>query len=222
MILLSQWYEPKTESRIRELAEIRSCNESLRAFDRVVYVDGSERKWSYADFFRMAENEYQGEVVVVANTDIAFDDSIRLLHKECKPNRLVTLTRWEPPFACPRMLGHFAYGRFFSGTQDAWCFVGGELPEMQLEVPLGVVGCDQIVAGWAASRGCEVTNPSMSIVTRHAAGDHHPPGTPVSFGLYGYPEMTIAGVRHSGLVFCHQWPHPEGSKDIGVIKTCRP
>lgn len=222
MILLSQWYTPKSEARIRELTEARSCNESLPAFDRVVYVNGDDRRWAYADFFRLAESEYRGEVVVVANTDISFDDSIRLLDGECKPNRLVTLTRWEPPFECPRMIGHNVACRFFSGSQDAWCFVGGELPEMKLDVPLGIVGCDQIVVGWAATSGCEVINPSMSIVTRHSEGDDHPENTPVSYGLYGYPEMTVAGRPHRGHVFVHQWPHPEGSKDLGVFKTCRP
>lgn len=221
MILLSQWYSPADETRRSELASARSANESSGEFDRVVYVDGTARTWGFADFFRLAASEYRGEVCVVANTDIVFCDTARIIPGECKPNRLVTLTRWGPPFECPSMLGRLVGHRFYSGTQDAWAFIGGELPDLEHEIPLGVVGCDQAVVGWATASWCEVTNPSMSILTMHVHADEARTVRQSMAGLYGYPEMTVAATNHQGIVFLHEWPQEGGIKDYKVVKTCR-
>lgn len=221
MILLSQWYEPPDADRLAELTSVRKANESSGLFEQTIYLDGKERL-SFGRFFDYAAEHHRGEVCVVANTDILFDETAKLIPSCCKPNRLVALTRWEPPYLSPRMIGHSVGDKFFSGSQDVWCVVGGGLPRWLDVIPLGEVGCDQAVVGWAASSRQEVVNPSLSIKTLHVhrSPPNHAPGCVT--GLYGYPEPTIAARDCRGLVLVHPWPFEEGQHTGEIVATCRP
>lgn len=99
-------------------------------------------------------------------------------------------------------------------------FVGGGLPEMELPIPMGVVGCDQLVIGWASRSGCEVFDPAMSIRTLHV---HSKPverdGMSLG-GFFAYPEL-VATCIGEGLVLKHNWPMQDGEKPE-VVSTCRP
>ena len=220
MILLSQWYESSNADRQHELRSARATNETLAVFEKCVYVDGTSRRWTYGDFFELAASQFPGQVCVVANTDIFFNYTASLLPGLCKANRLVTLTRWETP-ASPRMLGHFVGERFFSGSQDAWAFTGGELTSLGHGVPLGRIGCDNCIVGEACLAGVEVINPSLEVLALHvhASGDRGEQA-PV-FGRYGYPELctTLA----TGSVLCHDW---QPGSDMSLVQasleeTCR-
>jgi hypothetical protein len=217
MILLSQWYEPEDPSRLGELVKVRRENEPL--FRETLYLDGREKRWEFADFFAVATEKYPGEVCVVANSDILFDaQSASQIKTACEQNRLLALTRWEDPTS-PNMLGHFVgaanmagHYRFFSGTQDAWAFIGGGLPELLSPVPLGCPGCDNVIAGWAAAAGCQVFDPALDIKTWHIHSQQTRPARDPVYGLYGYPELTT--VHITGVVACHSWPLPPGSTAV--------
>lgn len=206
MNLISQWYTPKDPQRLREIILARKSNESSGLFSKLTYLNGDQKRWSFREMFDLASSQHRGEVCVIANTDIMFDSAtMRELPSICKPMRLVALTRWEDD-SSPRMLGHFVDRRFFSGTQDSWAFIGGSLPAMASDVQMGIVGCDQIVAGWAAESGCEVLNPALSIKTFHVHEiENAHEGEPTADGVYGYPELTtLAGA--SGRVLLHSFP----------------
>jgi hypothetical protein len=221
VILLSQWYEPANARRRDELASARGRNESSGVFEKCAYVDGTSQNWTYGDFFSLAASRFSGRVCVIANTDIVFDDTASLLPDLCHRGRLIALTRWES-YSSPRMLGHFAGERFFSGSQDAWAFVGGELTSLGKDVPLGRIGCDNCIAGEACLAGFEVVNPSLDIVSLHihASGDRGEQ-SPV-YGRYGYPELCSS--FPSGLVLCHDW-RPGSSMSLvqaSLVETCQP
>jgi hypothetical protein len=214
MILLSQWYEPEDPSRLGELVKVRRENEPL--FRETLYLDGREKRWEFADFFAVAAEKYSGEVCVVANSDILFDaQSASQIKTACEQNRLLALTRWEDPTS-PNMLGHLilmaeGYCRFFSGSQDTWAFIGGSLPELQISVPLGCPGCDNVLAGWAARSGCQVFNPALDVKTWHVHEKQSRPAREQVYGLYGYPELTTAHM--TGIVACHPWPPTENETE---------
>lgn len=218
MILLSQWY---ASGRDPELLLVRRANEQSGLFSKCVYVDGSERRWTYGDFLELAARDFSGEVIVLANTDIEFDETIKKAEDAALPNRVLALTRWESP-ASPRMLGHLLGDHFFSGTQDSWVFVGNQVanPERLRQVPLGVVGCDQVaVAQWAAA-GCEVFDPAMEVRTWHRHSEPPPDDRPSVTGVYGYPELTT--LVGTGLVAWHPWPSQDGRISLEVTKTWQP
>lgn len=219
MILLSQWYEPSDSNRLSELKAVRARNESSGVFEKTVYLDGTIVRRSFAELLELAAKDFSGQVCVIANADIVFDESLRFARKFCRENRIVTLTRWEPPYIAPSMLGHGWGTRFFSGTQDTWVFVAGGVPELTTPIPMGVTGCDQLLIGWAASNGCEVFCPAMSIRTMHVHSQR-PPHDGMSLpGYFGYPELVATCDGH-GLVLVHDWPLGE-NEVAKVVSTCR-
>lgn len=224
MILLYQWYQTDDEYRNLELDAVRRANWLSGVFHTIECVDGQSKKWSYGEMLSLAAEKYRGQVCVLANTDIVFNDTCSPLRHVVKPNRIVALTRWEND-STPNMLGHLievgdseGECKFLSGTQDAWAFIAGEVPEVSLDIPMGTKGCDQVFLGWAIKTGCEVLCPSLDIRIRHV---HSKPnsyeGVGSLPGFYAYPEITTlsGGV---GLVLVHDFPG-DGS-DAEFIKTC--
>lgn len=224
MILISQWYEPPQPARRNELSAARAANASSGLFDEVVYLDGSSRTLSYADLFSEAEKKFRGQPCVVANTDIAFDETARLLPDICRDGRIIALTAWDSA-ASPKMLGHAfpELGRFFSGTQDSWAFIAGGLDGLDSDIPLNTVGCENLLLGRAVRAGFEVLDPAMDVKTWHHHeslirnhGEVFLPADQENY--YAYPELTT--LIGTGLVAAHRMPLGDLC-ECEVIQTCR-
>lgn len=210
MILVSQWYTPGEEQRRKELQRCRSLNEASGLFDVVEYLDGDSRRWSFGELVNHCNEKYAGKSCVIANTDIALDSSYGL-RSFCKENRLVALTRWENPTG-PRFIGHQGGDRYFSGSQDSWAFIAGSMPPVDIDIPMGVVACDNVIVGWAVRNGVEVVNPAISVRTMHHHEDKSRPERHSVFGYYGYPELTASTT--TGSVLCHHWPTLDGRYEM--------
>jgi hypothetical protein len=170
MILVQQRYQSPNTARQAELDRCREINAGLDAFAHVEIVDGTARRWTFGDFFRLAAERYAGEICVIANSDIAFDDSIALAGPLAEEGMLVALSRWDDP-AAPSMEGRVAGGHwhFFSHSQDAWVFKAGAMPAFPADIQLGIPQCESRLAYEAAAAGIAVVNPALSIRAFH----HH-------------------------------------------------
>ena len=211
MILLYQRYAATTPERQAELDLCAEMNARSLLFEEIRGIDVDvETRMTYGDFFRLCASEYNGKLCVVANSDILFDDTARLLETVVAPGRIVALTRWEPLTRwqraghSPRMLGHFYMERFYSGTQDSWAFIGGELVGIGDAVPLGFVGCDQAILGECYGANIEIADPALDIKTWHQHADETRPHRPSMSGVYGYPELTTTLLSYR--VITHGWP----------------
>ena len=205
VILINQQYHDP--SREKELARCRWLNENAEIIDKIETVDGSERRWTFGELYSLCCQKHHGRLCVIANSDIAFDVT-RGLRSAVHPTRLTCLTRWEDDSG-PRFIGHQFDDAFFSGSQDAWAFVAGTVPIDDIAVPMGTVGCDQVIAGAAASKGIRVSNPSLTIRTRHVHATKERPDRPSVTGLYGYPHLTtLEGITNR--VVGHLWPNSNG------------
>lgn len=208
MILVSQSYTASTEQRNEELRKCRTHNEGSGLFDRVEYLEGGTRTISFSELHDYCVSRYRGQWCVISNSDITFSASSYMLRSLKRENRLVALTRWEDHCG-PRFIGKTHEGRFFSGSQDSWAFVAGSLPELPCDIPLGIIGCDQAIAGWAALGGVEVVDPALSIkTTHHHAVDDRPHDRLAATGFFGYPHLTT--MNTSGETLCHEWPRADG------------
>lgn len=210
MILVTQGYDPGTDDRRRELARCRRLNESSPLLDEVEYLDGINRVLTFGELVSHCSDKHRGKPCVIANTDIAFHESYGL-RSFVKEGRLVSLTRWDSPSG-PRFIGHQHEDAYFSGSQDCWAFIAGDLPDVDLEIPMGTVGCDNVIAGWAASSGVQVVNPALCVRTFHIHRDVDRPDRPVLAGFYAYPQITAASVTSA--VLCHHWPSRDGKLEI--------
>lgn len=214
MILLAQRYsDPRRE---HEFARVEFLNRSCSEIDHIEHVDGNERRWSWGDLYGLACEKFHGKLVVIANSDIAFDLASGL---RCKEGHLVALTRWDDESG-PRFVGHQCDERWFSGSQDAWAFVAGSLPRPDIDIPMGWVGMDQLVVGWAVRHGVPVSDPCLSVRTRHIHADNRREDRHVAYGYYGYPQATtLEGV--TGNVICHQWPSSQGGAEYDWEFRCQ-
>jgi hypothetical protein len=170
MILVQQRYESPNAERQAELDHCREINAGLKAFADVVLVDGAAKRWTFGDFFRLAAEQHPGEICVLANSDIAFDDSIALAAPLAEQGMLVTLSRWDNA-SSPSMEGRVAGEgwHFFSHSQDVWVFRAGGLPRLNADFQLGIPQCESRLAYEAAAAGVIVVNPALSIRCSH----HH-------------------------------------------------
>lgn len=171
MILVQQRYESPNAERQAELDRCRKINGELNAFADVVLVDGAARRWTFADFFRLMAERHPGEICVLANSDMAFTDSIALAAPLAAQGMLVALSRWDDAVA-PSMEGHStgAGWHFFSHSQDVWVFRAGELPPFNADFQLGIPQCESRLAYEAAAAGLIVVNPALSIRCHHHHG----------------------------------------------------
>ncbi|NDC62876.1 MAG: hypothetical protein EBZ59_02575 [Planctomycetia bacterium] len=170
MILFQQRYTSPNPGRQRELEHVRAVNEAAPVFSEVVHVDGGERRWTFADFFRLAEARFPGRLCVLANSDIAFDDSLAAAGPLAERGALVALSRWDDSCS-PSMEGRVEGNgwHFYSHSQDAWVFRAGGLPPFAAEFQLGVPQCESRLAYEAAAAGTVVVNPALSVRCLH----HH-------------------------------------------------
>lgn len=222
MNLISQWYEPLSEKRRQELSSARQRNEESGLFSNIVYLDGTETRRTFRELFGEATRRFSGDICVVANTDIVFDETLTLLPSAIRKNRLVALTRWESPLS-PRMIGHYAREMFFSGSQDSWAFEAGSIASLELDIPTGEQGCEQALLGWAVYAGIEIVSPSIDIRTWHVHEDKNVYGNMSVAGMYAYPQMTTREVG-DGVVCVHNFPcetNSRGAIDGAIISTCQ-
>lgn len=202
-------YVPADPRRLSELDATYKANVALGVFDEIVPLQ-SDKRLRYGTAFRVAADRWAGRVCVLANADIQFDHTARLLPGAVRQGWLTTLTRWESD-STPRMLGHLRDGRFYSGTQDVWAWIGGEFVGIGDRIPLGYIGCDQVIAGEAMLAGYAVTNPALSIKTihNHAGGERGAEELSV-MGTYAYPELTTLKV--TGRMVHHPWPEDDNAQ----------
>lgn len=170
MILLQQRYRSADIARQAELDRAWERNQASGLFAEIVAVDGALRRWTFADLLALAAQRFAGEVCVIANSDIAFDESLAPLGWWIESHTLVALTRWDDGTA-PSMEGRVdpRTWRFYSQSQDTWAFRAGALPVFRADFALGVPRCENRFAYEAATAGVAVLNPALSIRTWH----HH-------------------------------------------------
>lgn len=170
MILLQQYYRSADPARQAELDRARERNQESGLFSEIIAVDGALRRWTFADLLSLAVERFPGQVCVIANSDISFDESLAPLKSWLEPHMLVALTRWDDG-AAPWMEGRVdpRTWRFYSQSQDTWAFIGASLPTFHADFALGVPRCENRFAYEAATAGVAVLNPALSIRTWH----HH-------------------------------------------------
>lgn len=203
MILITESFEPADQRRREEIDQCRKANKASGLFAATVAFSAGDSRLRYGTVFRECAARWPGRLCVLANADIRFDESVLLLPRVVERGRLVTLTRWDNP-ASPLMWGYQQGGRFYSGTQDVWAFIGGDHVGLGDDIPLGYVGCDQAIVGEVVQAGGSVVNPALSIKAWHVHADAARGKRPAVSGVYGYPELTT--LQTTGNYITHPWP----------------
>jgi hypothetical protein len=222
MILIQQVYASADPRRQRELDEARDRNRAADVFNAFENVDGTTRRASFGDLFRLAAERFAGRVCVIANSDIACDASLRLAEPLVAGRRpvLVALTRWDDASG-PSMEGRVdaTDWRFYSHSQDTWVFVAGRLPPFPADFLLGIPGCESRLAFEAAAAGVTVVDPALSIRTWHihASGTRSWTRRDAYGGPVLFPRLTTSDdASGAALVRERRW---WGSRETAVAST---
>lgn len=130
--------------------ELRECwRLNAELFDEQTNFTG---RLTLTELFAMCKPNM---VNVLANSDIAFDDTIALA-QGIAPNECYALTRWE---------GGALYPAGYQ-SQDVWIVNGGP-HEIDVPWPMGTPGIDNRLVSVLRNSGFTVTNPSKSIRCHH-------------------------------------------------------
>jgi hypothetical protein len=125
-----------------------------------VHLVAHGQRLTYEDLFEYANRFLNGAGVIIANSDIFFDETLALLEEEPLVGRMLCLSRWEQ--AADGTSRHLDR----PDSQDVWIFEP-PLPRIAARFCLGRPGCDNRLACEAERAGLLVSNPSRSVRARH-------------------------------------------------------
>jgi hypothetical protein len=179
--------DPKRDA---ELADALGRNKSCKFIDRVHEITDPARP-TFRQMCEIARKKAGwADVVIIANSDIFFDDSAALLqhigYQEC-----FALSRHEGISGDQLCINP-------QGSQDVWVFRGWP-PEVAADFPLGTPGGDQRIARLLSDAGVAVYNPSLSIRVRHLHADARVRSRDESNGIGEgnfVPPCKIEHIRH--------------------------
>ncbi|MEO0794564.1 MAG: hypothetical protein AAFX93_05365 [Verrucomicrobiota bacterium] len=167
-------------SNNKRTAEMRLClerNLALSAIDEVcLLVEGNpalpdtdpklktrpiDQRPLLDDYVSWArEIHREGDITLIANADIYFEESIALASQELSENQAWALARWDD---CANGDTKLFYR---NDSQDAWAFAS--IPEnLETNFPLGVPRCDNRLLFEMQACGLTVFNPGLSIKCHH-------------------------------------------------------
>jgi hypothetical protein len=156
--LLYNYYEDKNPARKKEIDFCLQKNLENNHLNMVI-IESAE-KLTY-DFFFNRINELTGpdDINIICNSDIFFDDTIRLA-SHLKHNASFALSRWD--YINEHNIKLFDR----CDSQDTW-IVRGFIKHVKGDFTLGKKGCDNRIAYELLDAGYRPTNPSRSIKTYH-------------------------------------------------------
>lgn len=170
MILITPAYPEPHDARRAELREALARNIQSRLFTKIIVAAEGNPQYlpagvavvntgrpTYRDLFELAPPG----PVVVANSDIFFDATLKKLAGYDLRNKLLCISRREVDRFGRLGKLHNPYR-----SQDAWIF-NAPLKPFPCGFPLGVMGCDQRLAYEAGAAGLAVSNPCLTIGVWH-------------------------------------------------------
>ena len=185
--LLTDYYIPPMKERQEELDFCyldnidNSCFDQIHVFhsdppprinDKVI-LNPTTKRINYSDYFKYAQNNIpKDDIIVLANSDIYFDDTIARLPQFDLDKHVLALTRWS---SSGENDGH----RIKDGvldlfpnhycSQDVWVWKNplNNFKELDCNFTLGVLGCDNKIAYLFKQMGYEPINPCLDIVSYH-------------------------------------------------------
>lgn len=178
-ILFTSFYQDRNPVRQKELELCIIMNVQNQYIDKMyIFLEGSRDDFkvlhhekivviesarpTYRMFFDKAnevctENDYP----ILANTDIFFDDTIRLLDKVNMNSKCLALSRYHYHSNGNIVLHNERF------SQDVWIFKGKIKPVHYCDFFMGIRGCDNRIAYEIQQAGYLMQNPAKTIRTIH-------------------------------------------------------
>jgi hypothetical protein len=180
--LITSLFNEKRADRMSEYLECLRRNLANDLIEKVVVffegdpstVVNSSKKLSivpikdrptYFDFFDYANRNLKNEIIIISNSDMYYDDSLRLLESIDFDNLFIFLTRWfvRSGGKVEFSLNHLEANEYSADT----LIFKAPLREFESSFKIGTQGCDSRIAHEAAAVGYRVINPCHSVISYH-------------------------------------------------------
>lgn len=147
-------------NRIVLLVEEGAETEKLLMHPKVESVIVPKGKQTFADLIRVANERCSGEVVVLANTDIYFDETLSFINSVDLAQRVIVSTRREVGTQ-----GHSLWS-YHQQASDAWV-MEAPIQAHDLDIELGKNGCESLFLGRMLRVGYSIQNVSLDLKCYH-------------------------------------------------------
>jgi hypothetical protein len=183
--LITQYYIDSSAERQKELDHCLAQNIACNQIDRVHLLLESENdiptkiigdsekvkvtilghRWKYIDAFQYCNDNLDGQICVISNSDIYFDQTLHCLHFTSMRGKLLAITRIDVTKEDKLIFNEWTAAI----CQDTWV-TQSPIPEKIVEKSdfyFGWRGCDNHVAWLFRENLFHILNPCLKITTRH-------------------------------------------------------
>lgn len=185
VVLITQYYVPPKPRRAAEIDLCLKRNIESKYIDKIVLLNeamhvlpespkvsqdniGGRLRFDHV-FKWIYENAEPNTIVVIANSDIYVDDSLRVIWSVDMADKFLSLLRWddsEIPGEKPVLFGPRP------DSQDTWIISSDSVKARTwdwkaLNIPFGKGGCDNAINVEMLRQKFLIVNPCVSIITHH-------------------------------------------------------
>jgi len=180
VLYFTNWYLDKEPSRMYELASCIDRTIKSGEVDAVylltetetempfnydnnceIFKSNLKKRPTFNDFFEFANRvAKEGDIIIIANTDIYPDKGTRELIQNIQTSDCYALSRYDED----KQGNKIFFDRWDS--QDVWIFKA-RLIRIEGDFMLGKAGCDNAIAERIQSAGYNIQNPSKTIKFNH-------------------------------------------------------
>lgn len=182
--LLIDYYKNPHPERAEELDFCFNENINSKEFDHIhifaqselptdqipsnVIINKIKSRLTYYYYFEYAKNNIpDGDIVVLSNSDIFFDESILKVKEIDLTNIVLALTRWCPNAGHWFIEDNIVPFIHHECSQDVWIWKNPLKYNDSFNFNIGVLGCDNKLAYNLDKMGYQIWNPSFSIFAYH-------------------------------------------------------
>jgi len=163
----------REDGAVKPNIESGSCGQHTdfaELVDRKIVYTEIEKRATFQDLIDIANEKWCDWTCIIANADIIFTDSLKLIRPECNPDidenymrdRCLALSKWNI-----RRDGKLDDESLAWYTMDSWIFQSPFRTAEPADFHFGILGCDTRFNYIALESGKNVLNPSRLIVTGH-------------------------------------------------------
>lgn len=131
--------------------------ENIDKIKQIVVDDDSKKRLKYKFAIDFINENLKGEKCILANSDIYYDNTLKLLSDYDMNNVFIALSRYDD-----NKLFNYEL------SQDTWIFKSPlNINSKKLDFCFGILGCDNTFAYIAYKNKLKIINPSMTIKSHH-------------------------------------------------------
>ena len=140
-----------------------------KKIEQVIITNEKNYKLKYNDAINFINNNLDGSICILSNSDIYFDNSLSKIYDKNRinENNLFALLRYDEDKNGNKIIFKF-FDEPRNDSQDSWIFKSPLKIDLdKINFSFGTLGCDSIFANIIYDSGLKVSNPCYDIITTH-------------------------------------------------------